>query len=419
MSEKNLLKTHPPSASQQASILFVLPWELHHPGGVNQVVANLFDTCLEAIGLRPLLLVKSWPHRRPEIDLVDGRTTFRLRLRSPLPADTPSAILAFFLELPATLRSLRSLLRTHSVSIVNIHYPSLDTLTWLLLSRKYRFRLVLSFHGADVAEANRSGSLARWLWQVVLARADAVTVCNESLVSPLAELGRPAEQINVIPNGVTPQVIERFAAQSTGLDLPVRYLCALSTFEEKKGLDVLLRAFARIAAAETSLHLVIAGRVAEPHCLQSLEALRDALDLVPRVVFLRNLEHAEAMGVLARSIALAAPSRIEPFGIVILEAGVLRRPVVATSACGAARLLRPDLDLIVVAPDDEAALASALRRILDHPAQAEAMAARLHCEVMTSFTWRRISHVYADAYGVTPPVKGTASHATHEGAETH
>jgi glycogen(starch) synthase len=291
-------------------------------------------------------------------------------------------------------------IRRERVRVINVHYPDLDALSWLLVCRVTNARIVLSFHGADVRDAASGGSLARVLWRFLLRHADSVLACSESLARALGELGSPLDRVRIVRNGVTPEVIERHATRPAPVQLPNRYVAALATFESKKGLDVLLRAFDRVAAADASLHLVLAGRLQDPIVFQELLAMRERLAAAPRVEFLPNLQHDTAIAVLARAVILVLPSRVEPFGLVVLEAGVLRRPVIATAACGVVGYLRPDAELVVVPSEDDKALAIAMERLLADPESACSMAERLRRRVLDEFTWRRIAKEYAPAFGL-------------------
>jgi glycosyltransferase involved in cell wall biosynthesis len=70
---------------------------------------------------------------------------------------------------------------------------------------------------------------------------------------------------------------------------------------------------------------------------------------------------------------LLLPSREEPFGRALIEAMALEVPVVATSVGGPPEIVEDGREGYLVAPDDPAAWASAVRRIVEHPERAAAM----------------------------------------------
>jgi glycosyltransferase involved in cell wall biosynthesis len=71
------------------------------------------------------------------------------------------------------------------------------------------------------------------------------------------------------------------------------------------------------------------------------------------------------------SRVVAVPSRYEPFSMVALEALAASRPVVVSDRCGAAEVLPGDVARF--GSGDDAALAEALRPLLDDPARASAL----------------------------------------------
>lgn len=69
----------------------------------------------------------------------------------------------------------------------------------------------------------------------------------------------------------------------------------------------------------------------------------------------------------AADVVLFPSRREEPWGLVPLEAMGLGRPVVATATGGSAEYLRDGVNALVVARDDPAAVAAAVRRLADDP----------------------------------------------------
>ena len=58
--------------------LFVLPWDpTSGPGGVNEVVRNLCVQMERAERLRPIIMIQSWNHPRPEYAELSGRRPAR------------------------------------------------------------------------------------------------------------------------------------------------------------------------------------------------------------------------------------------------------------------------------------------------------------------------------------------------------
>jgi glycosyltransferase involved in cell wall biosynthesis len=383
--------------------LFVLGWDLKHPGGVSQVVANLLSAIRAPLGREPLLLVKSWAHRKPLRKRVDGYDTVYAAMRSPVDAKYPVlGPIAFLKELPGLVGRMKRLLWAERIGTVNVHFPELDALVWVLIRKLNRGspRLILSFHGLDAHAAERSTGMERWLWKRLLRNADEIVACSDDLKAVLTtNLGCPEERVHVIDNGVNPEAVEAASAGEPRVTVPGEFILSLGTFENKKGHDVLIRAFAEMAPAHPKLSLVIAGRSGDGTELQKLEALRSSVAVRDRIALLPDLEHAEAMRILSRASILALASRVEPFGIVILEGGALGKPVVATDVCGATHRLASEVELLAVPAENVSAMARALSRLREEEGLAARLGAALGRRVRTDFTWERIVSRYVALRG--------------------
>lgn len=122
-----------------------------------------------------------------------------------------------------------------------------------------------------------------------------------------------------------------------------------------KGVDVLVRAFERVAATVPDAHLRLIGGP-WPGCEQHEVEIAEAADRLGAAVSLEPWE-PEVDGALRGAWVYVQPSRRESFGLAVLEAMAVGVPVVATateglraSTDGAARLVRPgDADELAAA----------------------------------------------------------------------
>ena len=89
--------------------------------------------------------------------------------------------------------------------------------------------------------------------------------------------------------------------------------------------------------------------------------LADAVDLVGWV------DRAGVRRLLDAATMVVMPSRFEPFGLVALEAGQARRPVVAFAVEGLVEAVDDGVTGLLVPPGDIDALADAMARLVDEP----------------------------------------------------
>jgi glycosyltransferase involved in cell wall biosynthesis len=144
---------------------------------------------------------------------------------------------------------------------------------------------------------------------------------------------------------------------------------------ENKGIHLLFEAFARGFADQPSVSLRIGGHGPER---ARLERLAVQLGIADRVTFLGALTRQQVAEELARAQALVHPSRYETFGVAIVEALAMGRPVVATR-CGGPEGIVTARDGLLVPVDDIEALARAMRELREHIDRYDAAAIRLAC----------------------------------------
>lgn len=179
---------------------------------------------------------------------------------------------------------------------------------------------------------------------------------THDLVDHQVNGGWPRERAHYIPahaRDVRLPPVER-ASLDTPAGAPV--LLALGRLHWKKAFDVLLKALVEVPEA----WVWIAG---EGELDAELKALADELGVAGRVRFLGWREDREAL--LAACDICVFPSRYEPFGIVSIEAWAQRKPLIVADAVGPKNLVEPDVDAVLVPMDDVAALAGAIRRVVD------------------------------------------------------
>jgi glycosyltransferase involved in cell wall biosynthesis len=187
----------------------------------------------------------------------------------------------------------------------------------------------------------------RWLRHRLYGVADRLVTPSEGVLMSLPAAVR--RHGHVIPNPVDlPEPSARHDDGST--------LVAVGRLEQQKGFDLLLPAFAKVAADHPAWRLVIWGEGPER---PALEALRDRLGLTDRVD-LPGLTQRPGQWVEDATVFVLS-SRFESFGNVITEAMAAGLPVITTDCpWGPGEIVRHGVDGWLVAPEDVEALAEGL-----------------------------------------------------------
>jgi glycosyltransferase involved in cell wall biosynthesis len=259
----------------------------------------------------------------------------------------------------------------HNLLTMHFNLPLVAALHQLA-DQSVRPRWVAWSH--DVSRYARPGAELRtgFPWDYLRRQRPDVTYVAVSAArqAQLAEaLGCPPEQIAVIPNGVDAAAlfgwsaaIERLAEAHALLSADVIVLMPVR-ITRAKNLELGLRVTAALKALGRRPRLLVTGPP-DPHnpdilsYLDELRGLRRWLDLTAEVIFLSeavsepSLTLAEVGQLYGLADAVLFPSHREGFGIPVLEAGLLGRPVFTTAVPVVEALGADQVELI--APDEPA-----------------------------------------------------------------
>ncbi len=321
----------------------------------------------------------------------DGVVVRRFAL--PLPRRHPGALLQSGARGSATLLSLARAARRLRPDVLHVQCFGPNGLYATALASAMRLPLVVTLQGETIMDDHDVFThipLLRLGLREALRRADAVTGCSRAtLADAEARFGLAPGRGEVIFNGVAP-----LAESAEPPPLPRRFVLGLGRMVTKKGFDLLLEAFFRLAPTVPDVDLVLAGDGEARHALEVTAA---AMGLSHRVWFPGRLERGQVDPVMRRAEVFVLPSRLEPFGIVLVEAFRARTPVLASSRGGPVELVRDGVDGLLVDPFDTSALAASLSRLLGDAGLrgqlAEAGAARVE-----ELSWPRLARRYEDAY---------------------
>lgn len=134
--------------------------------------------------------------------------------------------------------------------------------------------------------------------------------------------------------------------------------------EERKGLDVLIRAVARIKKTVPDIELHIVGGVRKIVYFEKLRRLINSLDLEQNIEFLGSLPEKKLSEEYREAMIFVLPSYEESQGIVILEAMATSTPVVATRVGGIPDMIQDGINGRLVDCGDDKQLADVIVSLL-------------------------------------------------------
>lgn len=219
----------------------------------------------------------------------------------------------------------------------------------------------------------------RFLDKPALNRAAAIHYTSDQEAAEAATLGLQPPPV-VLPLGIDlssfaslpgPDALAREWPQTAGK----KVLLFLSRIDEKKGLPVLLEAFAAVHCECPEAFLIIAG-AGDPAHLQALQQQSKALGIDLAMLWIGYVAGEQKRVVLAGADVFVLPSRSENFGIALLEAMASGLPCITTPGVALAcdEICR---DAVIRTPvDDVAVLANACLHLLQDDEARKALSQR-------------------------------------------
>lgn len=259
---------------------------------------------------------------------------------------------------------------------------------------------IVTSHGGDVYEQN-----------VRLQNPTIVERCIEGLrgASALVAISRftregfarlcpeASPRIVDIPNGVHLSAFKERVAKPSDFDFnlePKSYAIFVGRLKERKGVDVLLHALARIPPTGKE-QLVIVGDGEERAAWESLSS---QLGLTDRVRFLGAVTGPAKTYLVQNARFGVVPSRQwESFGLVVLEGYASGLPMIATDMPGLADLIQPETTGLVIPPESPVQLATALQRLFADDALVERMS-EAATKAVQPYDWSNVARRHIELY---------------------
>lgn len=260
-------------------------------------------------------------------------------------------------------------------------------------------RTPVVWHLRDMMTADHFSRSNRRLVTALANRLLTRVLCNSDATrAAFVQAGGRANLCTVIPNGIDPAPFDAVARspadirRDAGLPPDVPMVGIFSRLADWKGQHVLVEALRTLPGVHAAIvgDAMFAGD--RPYTERLRRQIHDA-GLQDRVHLL-GFQDEVAPLMTAVDVVAHCSTAPEPFGRVIVEAQMARRPVVATRAGGAAEIIDDGVNGLLVAPGDPPSLRAALARLVEAPAFAAQLAdaghAHAHAEYSLSTLLRRI-----------------------------
>jgi len=320
------------------------------------------------------------PDPGPDGEMVDGLTFYRTPPIAPARAPIRE-----WREIGALAKRVEALANEWKPDVLHAHSPVLDGLAALRVGKKLGIPVIYEIRAfwEDAAVGNgtgREGSLryrlTKHLETHAVKSADAVAVICEGLRGDLIARGIDPDKITVSPNGVDldlfgdPPSRDDMLAETLGLAADDAVIGYIGSFYDYEGIDDLIAAMPALVAVQPKARLLLVGGGPME---ASLKAQAAASPAAAQIHFVGRVPHTEVERYYSLIDILAYPRKKMRLTDLVtplkpLEAMAQGKLVAASSVGGHRELIEDGVTGTLFAPDDPAAIADALARLLENRA---------------------------------------------------
>jgi glycosyltransferase involved in cell wall biosynthesis len=261
--------------------------------------------------------------------------------------------------------------------------------------------------------------IPRLVWENYTAfAADAIVVSSlvEKLQVSRQYLANP-KKINVIAPGIDPELFtpmdQEEARKKLNLSQNTQLLLCLGRIDRTKGYHHAIRVLHELLiinsqsnsnpAIKKDIKLMICGGSSRPTAeendyIQELKQLAEKLGVGKKVIFHKAVPHHQTRFYYAASDIFLLTSENEPFGLTVLEAMSMGKPVISFNEGGPSNIISHNQTGFLVEKHDYERMAYYVQTLLDHPHVHSRIGHHARAFVVADFNWLEKAEEFTTIY---------------------
>jgi glycosyltransferase involved in cell wall biosynthesis len=300
-----------------------------------------------------------------------------------------------------------------------IQYPLVHTNYWISswvgmeLKKRQPLKQVHTYHSLGAVKYKSINTIPMIastrlnVEKTVLETADSIVATSPQEKDHMRSLVSTKGNIDIIPCGTD---IHRFgsvdkqaARAAIGVDPDALLVFYVGRFDERKGIETLVRAVAQSQLrGHKNVKLIIGGgsRPGQSDGIERerIEKIVDELGMRDIVTFPGRLSDDILPAYYTAADVCVVPSHYEPFGLVAIEAMACGTPVIASDVGGLQFTVVSEETGLLAPPKDDAAFAQAIDRILSDPEWRNQLGQQARVRVEDMFSWDGVARQLSDLY---------------------
>lgn len=275
--------------------------------------------------------------------------------------------------------------KKNSIDIVHSHHRYFDTIAWLL-KHFIKTKTITSVHSKAYGR------------KVFSYKADKLIACSKNIKDHLIKAFDFNENnIVIIHNSVDPTEIKILSDKATlrnklQININKKIIGFAGRFDFKeKGIDLLLKSFSEVNKKRKDVQLLLVGIGIDRLRIKSFINSEN----IPCTIIDAQLNIFDYINLFD---IFVLPSRIEPFGIVLVEAGMMKKPVIASNVDGIPEIIENEITGLLFEKENVNQLTDCISRILNKKQLADELAENLHRKVGKDFLTSKMVEQYQQEY---------------------
>jgi len=294
------------------------------------------------------------------------------------------------------------LLREGAIQILHANNGRTAMFATLAVTLAGSGRIVMTQHFLEPCYVTRRGikaKLSNIMHRWVDRRTDHLIAISEATSRGAIARGEAKpEGITVIPNGTAPPDRSALRAiravrEELGFEQGIPLVVCAARLEPEKDVATLIEAMALVVRQFPTAVCVVAG---EGRLRNELQERISGLGLERSVRLLGF--RTDVMSIVNASDLFVLPSVAEPFGLVLVEAMSLGKPVVAIAAGGPLEIVEHGRTGLLVPPQNPQEMAAAIGQLLTSPETRDEMGSRGESKYRGEFTVERMTEQTIGVY---------------------
>ncbi len=265
--------------------------------------------------------------------------------------------------------------------LIHAHVALPDGRAALMLTEKFKVPVVVAIHGQDLQQTIYRNNKCKDIVADIIKTSSKTILVSNKLKRIAKEITSIEDKLVVIPNGVE---IRDIHVHNKLHESNNTILLSVSNLVKTKGIDINLKAFARLVKKHPQLQYWIIGDGPER---EKLQQLANILEVSVSVRFLGRQSHSKVMEYMAMCDIFSLPSWQEGFGVVYLEAMAHGKPVIGCRGEGIEDFVEDGKTGILVEPRNVEDLIRAIDFLLTNPGEAKIIGQRAREVVLNNYTW--------------------------------